>query len=438
LWGAPSHSQRVTTEKQVIVMNYEQVFSDAVAGVKRERRYRVFANLQRLAGKFPYARNHGPGPERVVVWCSNDYLAQGQNPAVLKALSEAALDMGAGSGGTRNISGTHHLHVALECELANLHGKESALLFTSGYISNVATLSLVGKLLPGCVIFSDALNHASMIDGIRQSGCDKRVYRHNDMSHLEQLLQAAGPDCPKLIAIESVYSMDGDIAPIAHICDLAERHGAMTYLDEVHAVGLYGARGGGVSEREGQTHRLTVIEGTLAKAFGCMGGYIAGSTSLMDAVRSLAPSFIFTTSLPPAITAAALTSVRYVREHADLREILQERACRLKRLLQEADLPLMPSPSHIVPVLVGCPVRAKDITDLLMLEHGIYVQPINYPTVPKGTERLRLTPSPVHTDKLMDELVSALVAVWQKTSQRLRNSSADRQPDPRPVGVQPV
>ena len=395
-------------------MDYEKIFAEAVSGIKRERRYRIFANLERLVGEFPYARNHGPGPKRVVVWCSNDYLAQGENPAVLKALSAAALEMGAGSGGTRNISGTHHLHVALERELADLHGKEAALLFTSGYISNSATLSLIGKLLPGCTIFSDELNHASMIDGIRQADCDKRIFRHNDMGHLEQLLRMADPNCPKLIAFESVYSMDGDFAPIAGICDLAERYGAMTYLDEVHGVGLYGPRGGGVSERDGQSHRITVIEGTLAKAFGCMGGYIAGSAALVDAVRCLAPGFIFTTSLPPAITAAALTSVRYVKAHNDLRERHQERARRLKSVLTQAGLPVMPSPSHIVPILVGCPARAKVIADRLMLEHGIYVQPINYPTVPKGTERLRLTPSPVHTDELMDVLAGALVTVWQK------------------------
>jgi 5-aminolevulinate synthase len=409
-------------------MNYEKVFSDALDAVREENRYRVFANLERLAGEFPYARNHGPGPERVVVWCSNDYLAQGQNPVVLKALSEAAARMGSGSGGTRNISGTHHLHVGLERELADLHGKEAALLFTSGYVSNSATLSLIGTLLPNCVIFSDSLNHASMIDGIRQSGCEKRIFRHNDTTHLEQLLRAAGPHKPKLIAFESVYSMDGDFAPISRICDLADRYNAMTYLDEVHAVGLYGERGGGVSERDGQAHRLTVIEGTLAKAFGCMGGYIAGSATLVDAVRSLAPGFIFTTSLPPAITAAALTSVRYVKRHADLRRRHQERAQRLKRLLELARVPFMPSPSHIVPVLVGCANRAKRITDLLMMERGIYVQPINYPTVPKGTERLRLTPSPAHTDQHMDELVSALVIAWRQTSagsaQAMRNSIA--------------
>jgi len=407
-------------------MNYEQIFAKAVSTVRDENRYRIFANLARIAGEYPYARNYGPGPKRVVVWCSNDYLAQGQNPAVLEALSKAALNMGAGSGGTRNISGTHHLHVALERELAELHGKEAALLFTSGYTANAATLSLIGRLLPGCVIFSDALNHASMIDGIRQSGCEKHIFRHNDVAHLEQLLAAADPKSPKLIAFESVYSMDGDIAPIGQICDLAQRYAAMTYLDEVHAVGLYGVHGGGVSERDGQAHRLTVIEGTLAKAFGCMGGYIAGSAALVDAVRSLAPAFIFTTSLPPAITAAALTSVRYVKQQEDLRARHQERARRLKAMLRSAGLPLMPSPSHIVPVLVGCPRRAKEITDLLLLEHGIYVQPINYPTVPKGTERLRLTPSPAHSDELMDQLVCALVVAWKET-----NSTAHVVPSPR-------
>ncbi len=401
--------------------SYEQAFARAVDAVKAERRYRVFANLERLAGRFPYARNHGPGPEQVVVWCSNDYLAQGQNPEVLKALSDAALAMGAGSGGTRNISGTHRLHVSLEQELADLHGKEAALLFTSGYVSNLATLSVIGQLLPGCTIFSDALNHASMIDGIRQSRCNRRIFRHNDMEHLEQLLRSADPEAPKLIAFESVYSMDGDIAPVARICDLAERYGAMTYLDEVHAVGLYGARGGGISERDGQAHRLTVIEGTLAKAFGCMGGYVTGSAAFVDAVRCLAPGFIFTTSLPPAIVAGALASVRYVRGHPELRDRLQERASRLKQLLLAAGLPVAPSPSHIVPVMVGCPIRAKKIADALIVQHGIYVQPINYPTVPRGTERLRLTPTPAHGDDLLQRLVSALVDVWKETAVHTRS-----------------
>jgi 5-aminolevulinate synthase len=395
-------------------MNYEKLFEDAVDRVRRENRYRVFAHLERIAGDFPFARNHGPGPERVVVWCSNDYLAQGQNPIVLQALREAALRMGAGSGGTRNISGTQDVHVALERELADLHGKEAALLFTSGYVSNAAALATIGRLISDCVILSDALNHASMVEGIRHSGCDKLVFRHNDLEHLEELLIGAG-NRPKLVAFESLYSMDGDFAPIAAICDLAERYGAMTYLDEVHAVGLYGRRGGGVSERDGQAHRLTLVEGTLAKAFGCLGGYIAGSAALVDAVRSLAPGFIFTTSLPPAIAAAALASVRFLKVHDELRKRHQERARRLKKQLGLAGLPVMPSDSHIVPVLVGCPRRAKQITDRLMLEHGIYIQPINYPTVPKGTERLRITPSPEHTDELMDALVEALVSVWDKT-----------------------
>lgn len=394
------------------MINYEHIISNVIAGVHAEGRYRVFANLERLAGEFPFARNHGPGPDRVVIWCSNDYLGQAQNPCVIDALVNAARRMGAGSGGTRNISGTHCLHVELERELADLHRKEAALLFTSGYVSNSATLSTLSRLLPGCVIFSDVLNHASMIDGIRQSGCERRIFRHNDLAHLEELLRATGVGRPKLIAFESVYSMDGDIAPIAAVCDLADEYGAMTYLDEVHAVGLYGAHGGGVSERDGQSYRLTIIEGTLAKAFGCMGGYIAASARLVDAVRSFAPGFIFTTSLAPPITAAALASVRHVRAHDELREQLQARTRRLKGLLTSAGLPAMPSESHIVPVCVGCPVRAKIICDLLMVEHGIYVQPINYPTVPRGTERLRLTPSPAHDDELMDQLVSALVDVW--------------------------
>jgi len=400
-------------------MDYEKVFETAVADVKAEGRYRVFADLERIAGEFPYARNHGAGPDRVVVWCSNDYLGQGQNALVIDAACEAARSMGAGSGGTRNISGTHHLHVTLERSLADLHGKEAALLFTSGYVSNSATLSTIAKLMPGCIIFSDAMNHASMIDGIRQSGCEKRVFRHNDVEHLEELLAAADPARPKLIAFESVYSMDGDVAPIAGICDLADRYSAMTYLDEVHAVGLYGKHGGGISERDGVADRLTVIEGTLAKAFGCMGGYIAGSAALVDAVRSHASGFIFTTSLPPAIVGAALASVEYLKQHDELRQRHQERAKTLKRRLVAAGLPVMPSETHIVPILIGGPECAKGITDYLMAEHGIYVQPINYPTVPKGTERLRLTPTPFHDDILMNRLLEALLAAWQKAHLKL-------------------
>lgn len=400
-------------------MDYEKIFQNAVEQVREEGRYRVFADLERVAGEFPYARNHGPGPARIVVWCSNDYLGQGQNPVVIEAACAAARKMGSGSGGTRNISGTHHLHVMLENSLADLHGKEAALLFTSGYVSNSASLSTVAKLMPGCIIFSDALNHASMIDGIRQAGCERRIWRHNDLEHLEELLAAADPDAPKLIAFESVYSMDGDVAPIAGICDLAERYNAMTYLDEVHAVGLYGKRGGGISDRDGVAQRLTLIEGTLAKAFGCMGGYIAGSAALVDAVRSHASGFIFTTSLPPAVAGAALASVEYLKEHDELRQRHQERAATLKKRLAAAGLPVMPSETHIVPLLVGCPVRAKQITDNLMTTHGIYVQPINYPTVPKGTERLRLTPSPFHDDILMGNLVEALLESWSKADLKL-------------------
>jgi 5-aminolevulinate synthase len=398
-------------------MDYEGHFRDAVARVRGEGRYRVFCDLAREAGAFPRARRY-PQPDAaakpVTVWCSNDYLGMGQHPVVLQAACEAVRSMGAGAGGTRNISGTTHLHVLLEQELALLHDRPAALVFTSGFVANESALSTIGRLLPGCVIFSDAMNHASMIAGIRQSGCEKRIFRHNDVRHLEQLLAATPADLPKLIAFESVYSMEGDFGPIAEICELAERHGAMTYLDEVHAVGLYGPRGGGVAERDGVMDRPTVIQGTLAKAFGCMGGYIAASTALVDAVRSIAPGFIFTTSLAPAITGGALASVRYLKQHDELRGRHQERARTLKARLAAAGLPLMASPSHIVPVLVGDPVACKRASDLLLDTFGIYIQPINYPTVPKGTERLRITPTPWHDDDAIDQLLDALTAVWSR------------------------
>jgi 5-aminolevulinate synthase len=398
-------------------MDYEGQFRAAVARIRGEGRYRVFCDLEREAGAFPRARRYrspDDAPAPVTVWCSNDYLGMGQHPLVLEAACEAVRRMGAGAGGTRNISGTTHLHVLLERELARLHGTEAALIFTSGFVANEAALSTIGRLLPGCVIFSDAQNHASMIAGIRHSGCEKRIFRHNDVAHLEQLLRATPAGVPKLIAFESVYSMDGDFGSIAAICDLAERHGALTYLDEVHAVGLYGPRGGGVAERVGVMARLDVIQGTLAKAFGCMGGYIAGSADLIDAVRSIAPGFIFTTSLAPAVTGAALASVRYVSAHDDLRARHQERAATVKRRLRQAGLPVMPSPSHIVPVLVGEPVACKRASDLLLDEFGIYLQPINYPTVARGSERLRITPSPAHDDAEIDHLVAALAEVWSR------------------------
>ncbi len=395
-------------------MNYESEFEQAVAAVKAQGRYRVFANLERISGQFPLARDHDRGGREVVVWCSNDYLGMGQNAVVRDAMCDAVQSMGAGAGGTRNISGTTFLHNALEASLAKLHNKEAALLFTSGYVSNAAGISTLAQLLPDCVIFSDELNHASMIDGVRRSGAAKRIFRHNDVAHLEELLAAEPKERAKLIVFESVYSMDGDVAPISEICDLADRYNAMTYLDEVHAVGLYGDTGGGISEREGLAHRLTCIEGTLAKAFGLMGGYIAASEAACDAMRCNAPGFIFTTSLPPAILNGALTSVKYVREHNELRQKHQERAARLKSMIAAAHLPLMPSQTHIVPVLVGDPVHAKALTDYLMDARGIYVQPINYPTVPRGTERLRLTPSPLHTDAMMEDLVAALCDAWRE------------------------
>lgn len=401
-------------------MDYDARFRAAVDVVRNEGRYRVFADLARKAGDFPHAINRRDGEEHpVIIWCSNDYLGMGQNPSAIAAATEAAKTYGVGSGGTRNISGTTHLHVMLEEELAGLHGKEAALLFTSGFVSNDTTISTVAKILPGCIIFSDAMNHASMIDGVRHSGAEKKIFRHNDAAHLEELLQAAPADAPKLIVFESVYSMDGDIAPIADICDLADKYNAMTYLDEVHAVGLYGHGGGGISERDNVADRVTIIEGTLAKAFGTMGGYITGSASLVDAIRSTASGFIFTTTVAPPVVAAALENVRYVRTHNELRVRHQERAQALKLRLTAVGLPVMPSSTHIVPVFVGDPVLCKRATDILLEQHGVYIQPINYPTVPKGTERLRITPTPLHDDQLMDQLADALSAVWRDLDLKL-------------------
>ena len=394
-------------------MDYERFFSDRLARLRSDGRYRVFADLERHAGDFPRASHHAGGKvEDVTVWCSNDYLGMGQHPVVVAAMHEALDKVGAGAGGTRNISGTSHYHVLLEAELADLHRTEAALLFTSGYVANEATLGTLGQTLPGCVIVSDADNHASMIAGIRYSRAEKKIFRHNDVEHLDRLLGECDAGAPKIVAFESLYSMDGDFAPIAEICDVAEKHGAMTYLDEVHAVGLYGERGAGVAERDGAMDRIDIVQGTLAKAFGVVGGYVAGSAAMVDFIRSHAAGFIFTTSLPPSIAAGARASIRHVKTAGTLRERHQERARALKARLREARLPLMPSPSHIVPVFVGDAVRCKQVTDALMERHSIYVQPINYPTVPKGTERLRLTPTPLHDDADMDSLVAALQDVW--------------------------
>jgi 5-aminolevulinate synthase len=409
------------------MMDYRRIFTDALTRLHSERRYRVFADLERIAGRFPHAIWHSPqGAKNVVIWCSNDYLGMGQHPKVIGAMVETATRMGTGAGGTRNIAGNSHPLVELERELADLHRKEAALVFTSGYVSNETGISTLAKLMPDCLILSDALNHNSMIEGVRRARCERVIFCHNDMTHLEELLDGADPGRPKLIVFESLYSMDGDVAPVNRICDLAERYGAMTYVDEVHAVGMYGPRGGGIAERDGAGSRIDVIEGTLAKAFGCLGGYIAASSALIDTVRSYAPGFIFTTALPPAVCAAATAAIRHLKTSQWERDRHQDRAARTKAVLSAASLPIMTSPTHIVPVFVGDPERCKAASDLLLTDHGIYIQPINYPTVPKGMERLRITPSPHHEDGLIDALAEALVNVWQKLDLPFRHGLAHR------------
>ncbi len=405
---------------ELAAVDYAGVFSDAIARLHTEGRYRVFIDILRTRGAYPNARCFGGhnGPKPITVWCSNDYLAMGQHPDVVSAMEEALHDVGAGSGGTRNIGGNTHYHVELEAELADLHGKDAALLFTSGYISNEATLGTLGRLLPGCIVYSDELNHASMIAGIRNAGCEKRIWRHNDLAHLEELLALDDPAAPKLIAFESVYSMDGDVAPIHAICDLADRFNALTYCDEVHAVGMYGPRGGGISDRDDAASRITIIEGTLAKAIGVMGGYIAADQNIVDVIRSYAPGFIFTTSLAPVLVAGALASVRHLKQSSVEREAQQTAAAMLKGLMRDAGLPVMDTTTHIVPLMVGDPVRAKQISDILLAEYGVYVQPINFPTVPRGTERLRFTPGPSHSEAMMRELTGALLEIWARLDMR--------------------
>lgn len=396
-------------------MDYDTYFTTALSRLRDERRYRVFADLERIAGRFPYAICHSSeGRREVVVWCSNDYLGMGQHPKVIGAMVETAVRLGVGAGGTRNIAGTNHPLVELERELADLHRKQSALVFTSGYVSNLTGIATIAKLIPDCLILSDALNHNSMIEGVRQSGREKLIWRHNDVEHLERLLKEVGRHQPKLIVFETLYSMDGDVAPMHRICDLAEHYGAMTYADEVHAVGMYGSRGAGLAERDGLLDRIDVLEGTLAKAFGCIGGYIAGSSALIDAVRSHASGFIFTTALPPGVCAAATAAIRHLKTSSAERERHQEQAARLKSVLNAAALPVMPSDTHIVPILVGDAEKCKAASDLLLTEHRIYIQPINYPTVARGMERLRITPTPHHNNRLIDALAEALVDVWER------------------------
>ncbi|MFQ5565974.1 MAG: 5-aminolevulinate synthase [Paracoccaceae bacterium] len=408
--------------------DYDSRFAEALGGLRAEGRYRVFMDILRLRGAFPHAllREADGTERRITVWCSNDYLGMGQNPAVLDAMKQAVDSAGAGSGGTRNISGTTRFHVVLEQELADLHAKPAALLFTSAYNANEAALATLPRLLPGLIIFSDALNHASMIEGVRHGNCEKHIWRHNDVGHLEDLLAAAPAEAPKLIAFESVYSMDGDFGPLAEVCDLAERYGALTYLDEVHAVGMYGRRGGGLAEDQGLADRIDIVNGTLAKAFGVQGGYIAGNANLIDAIRSFAPGFIFTTSLAPAVAAGALASVQALKDDRMLRQRHQARARALKAALAEAGLPVIDNPSQIVPVPVGDPVVCKALSDRLLADWDIYVQPINYPTVPRGAERLRLTPSPVHDNEMMQRLVAALNALWTEFSLKRATISQNR------------